>query len=223
MSMSIIRKISKAIALSKRVNVCQTLWLYRTQKHDHSASLHVCNKSLFYIDKTARIEMRPQSTLEFNMMEDPLNYVRPSRMILKENSRLICKGHVQMFESVKIECLPGAVIEIGDKTYINHDSEIRCREHVSIGNNVSIAYNVLIQDSDYHTTYDEKGNEKPQTLPIVIEDDVWIGANAIILKGVTLGKGCVVAAGSVVTKSVPAYALVGGNPARVIKQDIKHK
>ena len=56
----------------------------------------------------------------------------------------------------------------------------------------------------------------------MIEDDVWIGANAIILKGVTLGKGCVVAAGSVVTKSVPANALVGGNPARIIKQEIKH-
>lgn len=216
-----IEKIKKAIALSKHVNVCQTLWLYYTQKHDRSASLHVCNKSLFYIDKSARIEMRPHSSLEFNMMEDPLNYVRPSRMILKENSKLICKGHIQMFESVKLECLPGAIIEIGNKTYINHDSEIRCREHVTIGDNVSIAYGVLIQDSDYHTTFDDNGNEKPQTLPIVIEDDVWIGANVIILKGVTLGKGCVVAAGSVVTKSVPVNALVGGNPARIIKQAIK--
>jgi acetyltransferase-like isoleucine patch superfamily enzyme len=79
-----------------------------------------------------------------------------------------------------------------------------------------------MQDSDYHTMCDELGNEKPQTLPIVIEDDVWIGAKAIILKGVTLGKGCVVAAGSVVTKSAPAYSLIGGNPARIIKQDIKH-
>jgi len=165
--------------------------------------------------------MKPHSILEFNMMEDPFKEVRPSRLILHPNSKLTCKGHIQSFEAVRIECLPNAVLEIGNKSYINHDSEIRCREHISIGNNVSIAYNVLIQDSDYHTMYDERGNEKPQTLPIVIEDDVWIGANAIILKGVTLGKGCVVAAGSVVTKGVPAYALVGGNPARIIKQEIK--
>lgn len=217
-----IEKIKKTIALCKQVNVCQTLWLYYTQKHDRSASLHVCNKSLFYIDKSARIDMQPHSSLEFNIMEDPLNSVRPSRMILKEKSELICKGHIQMFESVKIECLPGAVIEIGDKTYINHDSEIRCREHVTIGNNVSIAYGVLIQDSDYHTTYDDNGNPKPQTLPIVIGDNVWIGANVIILKGVTIGEGSIVAAGSVITKSVPSYSLVGGNPARIIKQNIKH-
>lgn len=215
-------KLRKLWYLLHTVDVWQTWRLYRTQPHDRSAQLHICNHSLIHVDKTAKIEMLPHSSLEFNMMEDPLNYVRPSRMILKENSKLICRGHIQMFEYVKIECLPGAVVEIGDKTYINHDSEIRCREHVTIGDNVSIAYGVLIQDSDYHTMYDEKGNEKPQTLPIVIEDNVWIGANAIILKGVTLGKGCVVAAGSVVTKSVPACALVGGNPARIIKQEIKH-
>ncbi len=204
------------------VDVWQTWRLYRTQPHDKSAQLHVCNKSQIHIDKTARIEMYPKAILEFNMMEDPFKDVRSSRLIMHPHSKLICKGHIQSFEAVRIECLPNAVLELGQKSYINHDSEIRCREHISIGNNVSIAYNVLIQDSDYHTMYDEKGNEKPHTLPITIEDDVWIGANAIILKGVTLGKGCVVAAGSVITKSIPANALVGGNPARIIKQDIKH-
>ena len=118
--------------------------------------------------------------------------------------------------------MPNAVVKIGDKTYINHDSEIRCRERVTIGNNVSIAYNVLIQDSDYHTMYDEVGNPKPETLPITIEDNVWIGAGAMILKGVTLGEGCVVAARSVVTKNTPPYSLVAGNPARVIKEHIVH-
>lgn len=215
-------KIKKAIRLCQTTYVWQTLKLYFLQPHPRSAELHVCNKSQIYIAPTAKIEMRPNSIFEFNMMEDPFRKVRPSRLILHENSRLVCKGHIQSFEAVRIECLPNAVVEIGDKTYINHDSEIRCRERITIGNNVSIAYNVLIQDSDYHTTYDENGNPKPQTLPVVIEDNVWIGANAIILKGVTVGEGTIVAAGSVVTKSVPPYSLVGGNPARIIKQNIKH-
>lgn len=217
-----LRKILKLLRLLRNVNAWQTFKLYLKQPHDKSAQLHICNQSQIYIDKTAKIEMRSKAILEFNMMEDPFKDVRPSRLILKDNSRLVCKGHIQTFEAVKIECLPNAVVEIGDKSYINHDSEIRCRERITIGNNVSIAYNVLIQDSDYHTTYDDNGNPKPQTLPIVIEDNVWIGANAIILKGVTVGEGTIVAAGSVVTKSVPPYSLVGGNPARIIKQNIKH-
>lgn len=217
-----ISKLRKLWNLCRTVDVWQTWRLYRTQPHDKSAQLHVCNRSQIHVDKTAKIEMQPKAILEFNMMEDPFTEVRPSRLILHPNSKLVCKGHIQSFEGVRIECLPNAVLEIGHRTYINHDSEIRCREHISIGNNVSIAYNVLIQDSDYHTMCDEKGNPKPHTLPITIEDDVWIGANAIILKGVTLGKGCVVAAGSVVTKSAQAYSLIGGNPARIIKQDIKH-
>jgi len=215
-------KLKKLWHLLRMVDVWQTWRLYRTQPHDRSAQLHICNRSHIYIDKTAKIEMQPKAILEYNMMEDPFKSVRPSWLIMHPNSKLVCKGHIQSFEAVRIECKKNAVLEIGDKTYINHDSEIRCREHISIGNNVSIAYNVLMQDSDYHTMCDELGNEKPQTLPIVIEDDVWIGAKAIILKGVTLGKGCVVAAGSVVTKSAPAYSLIGGNPARIIKQDIKH-
>ena len=217
-----LRKISKAISLVRSINVWQTLRLYYAQRHDRSAQLHVCHRSQIHIDKTARIEMLPYSALSFNRMEDPFKNVRPSRLILHENSRLVCKGLIWSFEAVRIECLPNAVFEIGNKTYINHDSEIRCREHISIGNNVSIAYGVLIQDSDYHTMYDEDGQAKPHTLPITIEDNVWIGANAIILKGVTVGKGSVVAAGSVVTKDVPEYSLVGGNPAKIIKENIKH-
>ena len=210
-----IKKLCKAWRLLHTIDVWQTWRLYRTQPHDWSAQLHICHRSQIHIDKTAKIEMQPKAILEFNMMEDPFNEVRPSRLILHPNSKLICKGHIQSFEAVRIECLPNAVLEIGHRSYINHDSEIRCREHISIGNNVSIAYGVLIQDSDYHTMYDEQGKEKPQTLPIVIEDDVWIGANA-------MGKGCVIAAGSVVTKSVPAYSLIGGNPADIIRQDTKH-
>lgn len=215
-------KLKKLWDLCQTVDVWQTWRLYKMQPHDRSAQLHICNRSQIFVDKTAKIEMQPHSILEFNMMEDPFRSVRPSRLILRNNSRLICRGHIQTFEAVKIECLHNAVVEIGDKSYINHDSEIRCRERVTIGNNVSIAYNVLIQDSDYHTTYNEDGIPKPVTLPITIEDNVWIGANVIILKGVSIDEGSIVAAGSVVTKSVPAYSLVGGNPARIIKQNIKH-
>lgn len=215
-------QLKKLWNLCRTVDVWQTWWLYRTQPHDRSAQLHVCNRSQIHIDKTAKIEMMPKAILEFNMMEDPFKDVRPSRLILHPNSKLVCKGHIQSFEAVRVECLPNAILEIGHKSYINHDSEIRCREHITIGNNVNIAYGVRIQDSDYHTMFDEDGTPKPETKPIVIEDDVWIGADATILKGVTIGRGSVVAARSVVVKSAPPHSLVAGNPARIIKQEIKH-
>lgn len=101
-------------------------------------------------------------------------------------------------------------------------------EKLYIGDFCSIAPNVLFivaSDHNYNnlSTYPFKvmiAGEKAEALSkgdIIVKDDVWIGANSTILSGVTINQGAVVAAGSVVTKDVPPYAIVGGNPARVIK------
>ncbi|WP_241738975.1 acyltransferase [Pontibacter beigongshangensis] len=91
---------------------------------------------------------------------------------------------------------------------------------VTIGNHVIIAQHVVISGLN-HGYEDVRMPIKDQpctTAEIVIEDDCWIGANAVITAGVRIGKHAVVAAGSVVTKDVPAYTIVGGNPARILKQ-----
>jgi len=75
----------------------------------------------------------------------------------------------------------------------------------------------MIIDSDFHNVKDH--NLDGESGEIVIEDDVWIGAKATVLKGVRIGKGAVVAVGSVVTKDVPANAIVAGIPAKVIKDE----
>ena|GEM_PF-572829 len=89
---------------------------------------------------------------------------------------------------------------------------------VTIGSRVLMAPNVVIMDTDGHVLFANPEDPKalPTTYPVVIEDDVWIGYGAVILKGVTLGQGCVVGAGAIVTKSVPPKAIVVGNPSRVI-------
>lgn len=91
---------------------------------------------------------------------------------------------------------------------------------VSIGKNSIIAQNVVL--SGLNHTYTDISvpikNQKETTAPIVIQEDCWIGANVVVVAGVTIGKHCIVAAGSVVTKSVPAYSIVGGNPAKILKQ-----
>src|SRR5690606_9978133 len=109
-------------------------------------------------------------------------------------------------------------VTIGDNTTLNRNSCIL--DNVIIGKNVSIAPNVVIVGSN-HIFKDPEVLIKLQgseSKGIVIEDDVWIAANVTILDGVSIGQGSIIAAGSVVNKDVPPYTLVGGIPAKLIKE-----
>jgi maltose O-acetyltransferase len=75
-----------------------------------------------------------------------------------------------------------------------------------------------MMDNDFHRLEPERRDERPPSAPIVLEENVWLGVRAIVLRGVTVGAGSVVAAGSVVSRDVPPRVLVGGVPARVIRQ-----
>lgn len=111
----------------------------------------------------------------------------------------------------------GSEISIGNQTDINPFTTIYGQ--VSIGNYVMIAAHVMLAGGN-HQFEDRTRPIKHQghtTLGIVIEDDVWIGANAVVVDGVRIGKGAIVGAGAVVTRDVPSYAIVGGNPAKLIK------
>lgn len=117
-------------------------------------------------------------------------------------------------------CINNAVgdVIIGDYTRIGlHNTIIG---PVTIGSHVNLAQGITITAlnhnfSDAEKRIDEQG---VNTTPVVIEDDIWIGANAVILPGVTIGQHSVVAAGAIVTKDVPPHSLVAGVPAKVIKQ-----
>ncbi len=106
-------------------------------------------------------------------------------------------------------------ISIGDGTFINYGASISAHAGVSIGRNCLIGNYALIMDSDYHDLHDR--TLPGACSPIVIEDNVWIGARAIVLKGVHIGEGAVVAAGALVTSDVPARTVVGNSPAQVLR------
>ena len=116
-------------------------------------------------------------------------------------------------------CLNNAVgdLTIGDYTRIGLRNTII--GPINIGNHVNLAQNVTVTGLNHNYQDAEKmiDEQGVSTLPVVIEDDVWVGANSVILPGVTLGKHCVVAAGSVVSHSVPPYSICAGCPARIIK------
>ncbi len=127
----------------------------------------------------------------------------------------------------------GGKITIGHNCYIGEGSRIWSGDEVRIGNHVLIAHQVNIVDTQAHELdadtrtdrYIDLINNGPwkekgliETAPVVIHDKAWISFNAVILKGVIIGEGAIVAAGSVVTKNVEPYTLVGGNPAVFIKK-----
>ena len=132
--------------------------------------------------------------------------------------RIFSLGNYSVIES--FACINNAVgdVIIGDHTRIGlHNTIIG---PVDIGNHVNLAQGITVTAlnhnfSDTNKRIDEQG---VNTNHVTIEDDVWVGANAVILPGVTIGEHCVVAAGAVVTKDVPPHSLVAGVPAKVIKQ-----
>ncbi|WP_156922300.1 acyltransferase [Cohnella thermotolerans] len=140
----------------------------------------------------------------------PVKVSKSRRARLVIGSRVILHRHTGFYLDSE-----DAVIEIGDHTFLNRRSEVMCKRHVKIGSHCAISWDVTITDTDYHTL---EGTEP--TMPVVIGDHVWIGCKAVILKGVTIGRGAVVAAGAVVSKDVPARALVAGVPARVVRENV---
>ena len=132
--------------------------------------------------------------------------------------------HVAMYSPVKLFAdYKGAVISIGANTRI-HGSCIHAYKSITIGENCLIAANTNIFDAHGHSlSFENISNRiftrdtQSEAKPVVIEDNVWIGLNSIILPGVTIGEGSIVAAGSVVTKNVPPLCITGGNPAKVIR------
>jgi acetyltransferase-like isoleucine patch superfamily enzyme len=128
-----------------------------------------------------------------------------------------------------------ALIEIGDYCYLANASLV-CSERITIGARVLVAGGVTIADSDFHPIApaarladtvalspvgDRQRRPVVESRPVVIEDDVWIGYNATILKGVRVGAGAIIAPGALVHRDVPAGAQVAGNPARVVAEETR--
>lgn len=129
-------------------------------------------------------------------------------------------------------------MKIGDRVLINEGTTFYCTTGITIGNDVMISWGCTIVDSNMHsiisadrlketkvarmeienhTMGQHSDRSAIKSAPVIIKDKAWIGFNSIIMKGVTIGEGAVVGAGSVVTKDVPDYAVVGGNPAQILK------
>ena len=163
------------------------------------------------------VDIAPTAKVRFRGMSGPL----PARLSIGEGS---------IFQGTIAADRPEAVIHIGANTFIGGSMLVSaCR--IEVGNDVLMSWGCTVVDHDSHALHwDERKFDVSDTLlgkpkdwsnvtmkPVFIGDKAWIGFNVIILKGITIGEGAIVAAGSVVTKNVEPYSIVAGNPARFIR------
>jgi len=156
------------------------------------------------------------------------------RHLKSRDPRAVVIGdHVSCYAGCSFAIGVKGTCSIGDFTLVN-GALIMAEERIEIGSHCLISWNVGLADSDFHPLAPAQrlidaqalapffADRPPRpaigTSPVIIADNVWIGMNAVILKGVTIGENSVVAAGSVVTKSVPANVVVAGNPAAQVKE-----
>ena len=170
--------------------------IYRKYQEYIHPGIYVTRHGILYREKDCRYNVYPlQRLIVGKVWVGNIPSQEKGRLILHANSELIVKGNFDIIGSTVV-VLPDAKLILGE--------------------NVIISENVIIRDSDNHQI--TGGNS--MFAPVIIKDNAWIGMSAIILKGVTVGEGAIVAAGSVVTKDVPPHTIVAGVPARVIKKDV---
>jgi acetyltransferase-like isoleucine patch superfamily enzyme len=150
----------------------------------------------------------------------------------KAPGAVVFGNHVSVYGGCSFSVGAKGRCSVGDFTLLN-GALVMAEEKIEIGSHCLISWNVGIADSDFHPLApaqriidahalapffkDRPPRPEIRTAPVIIADNVWIGMNAVILKGVTIGENSVVAAGAVVTKSVPANVVVAGNPAVAIR------
>lgn len=170
------------------------------------------------IHKSAKISYGENAKLYLNKSWCDINPFK-TLFLMREDAKLIVKGEFSFLYGSSLYINQGAILELGSG-YCNLNASISCFEHITIGSGVLISEQVLIRDSDDHQILNQIKNV---TKPIHIGNHVWIGMRATILKGVTIGDGAIIAAGSVVTADVPANCLAAGVPAKVIRENISWK
>lgn len=181
--------------------------------------LKVFKPAMYSVHRKAVVEV--EQYLNFNRQWDNERMLR-NKMV---GSLYVAKDATlrvdafDVYAGSRITVNQGARLSLGSG-YMNHDCVIDCFDSISIGHQVVISERVVLRDSDNHSIKDVGDIVSAESAPIVIGNHVWIGMNVIVLKGVTIGEGAIVAAGSVVNKDVPPHCMVAGVPAKVVKTNV---
>ena len=201
---------------SKLIKICSNIKTKFKCRHfkkiiSGQGKLQNINETFFNISKKSEIILNANLSLHHDIIKKD---GRSSILRMDEGSKLIVNGNFSFFYGADIILFNNAKL-ILDNSYINSNCKIRCHEEITIGKNCAISHDFTVMDSDSHAL-----NGKVRKGPVHIGNHVWIGTRVTILCGVTIGDNAVIAAGSVVTHDVPAGSIVGGCPAKIIKEEV---
>ncbi len=165
------------------------------------------------IHKSAQLILN--SSLEMGIKQVKSSHLE-TRLLMEANSKVTINGDFSVYCNAYIRVIKGGELVL-DGGFINENVQITCASKIYIGKGCTIARDVIIRNYDAHTI-EKDGFQIAE--PITIGNHVWIGNRAMILKGVKIGDGAIIAAGAIVTKDVPARSIAAGVPAKVIKENI---
>lgn len=200
-----------------KYNLMQTVKLNLSKKVENSIrnkKVVLCHKyTRIYMGKNSKIKCLGKLTI--GVKEHPKSK-QETRIALQNDAQLCVNNNFRVGSGTDIRVFNNAKLTLGSG-YINGFSQIVCAKNIEIGNDVAIAREVVIRDTDAHDILDGKHQK---VKPVKIGNHVWIGAKAMIMKGVTIGDGAIIAAGAIVTKDVPEKCIVAGIPAKIIKENV---
>lgn len=171
------------------------------------------------IRKNADVKMKGRLTIGNPDAESARVSLQPANLYFGHHSAVTLGKSISIGPGVNIIVKDNAKLKIGDRTYFTSDMHLEAVNSIEIGSDCAISWGVTIIDDDHHQILPKKtGGQNFKN--VKIGDHVWIGCNVSILKGTQIGNNCVIAAGSIVKGVFPDNALIGGNPAKVIKESI---
>lgn len=169
---------------------------------------------LVQLNKGARLTLKADLTMGVKQVKKSQ---METRLLIEENGEMIVDAPFAMFAGSYIRVFKNSRL-ILHGGFINENVQISCGDKIEIGKDCTIGRDVVIRSYDGHII---KVSDYKISEPIIIKDHVWIGQGATILKGVTIGEGAIIAAGALVTKDVPDHSIVGGVPAKVLRENIQ--
>jgi acetyltransferase-like isoleucine patch superfamily enzyme/coenzyme F420-reducing hydrogenase beta subunit len=216
--------VRRAYQVGGPMGLCASAWLLCLYVNcfRRNTRSQVLKSMLLVPTRACRVVLAPSARLSFNgtLVLGWKQFRRSTletRFSVGRNAQVLVNGNFSVYAGSDIRVLDNGVLTLNDG-FCNDGVQIVCAQKITIGKGCAIARDVIIRDFDAHQLL---GGSHQKSMAISIGDHVWIGTRAVILKGVSIGDGAVIAAGAVVTKAIPARCLVAGVPAKVIREQVE--